>query len=85
MNIMLTSFIATASAFGEGASGKAVSTYFERLKRDPQWNLANSIAENGSGSSPAKNATPKKPRAPKGSSAKKATVSPSVYLPLKHS
>ncbi|EHL01447.1 hypothetical protein M7I_2537 [Glarea lozoyensis 74030] len=64
---------ATASAYGEGASGKAVSTYFERLRRDPQWNLANTIAENGSGSSPAKNATPKKPRAPKGVSAKKAT------------
>jgi hypothetical protein len=68
---MLTSSIATASAYGEGASGKAVSTYFERLKREPHWNLANTIAENGS--SPAKNATPRKPRA-KATPSKKATV-----------
>jgi hypothetical protein len=62
----LTISIAIASSYGEGASGKAVSTYFERAKKDPQWNLANTIAENGAGSGSATKAkaTPRK-RAPK--------------------
>jgi hypothetical protein len=46
---MLTSDTALASACGEGASGKAEATYFERLKREPHCNLANTLAENGSG------------------------------------
>lgn len=62
-------FTATASQFGEGASGKAISTYFERLKKDPHWNLANTLAENG--------ATPKKGggRTPKATPSKKTSVS----------
>jgi hypothetical protein len=58
----LTISIAIASNYGEGASGKAVSTYFERAKKDPQWNLANTIVENGAGSGGATKAkaTPRK-------------------------
>jgi hypothetical protein len=54
---------AIAAQYGEGVTGKAVSTYFERAKKDPQWNRANSIEEN-SGSA-------KKPRAPRTPKAKK--------------
>jgi hypothetical protein len=70
---VLTIFIATAAQYGEGASGKAVSTYFERLKREPHWNLANSIADNNN-SSPVKGASGRKPRAQKTTPAKKPAV-----------
>jgi hypothetical protein len=56
----LTFLTAIASNYGEGASGKAVSTYFERAKKHPQWNLANTIAENGNGGGSAKKGTPRK-------------------------
>lgn len=64
----LTSSVAIASNYGEGTSAKAVSTYFERAKKDPQWNLANTIAENGNGGGSAvkPKATPRKRTPAKG-------------------
>jgi hypothetical protein len=53
-------FTAIAAQYGEGVTGKAVSTYFERAKKDPHWNRANSIEENGGSATKAR-----KPRTPK--------------------
>jgi hypothetical protein len=52
---------AIAAQYGEGVTGKAVSTYFERAKKDSHWNVANSIEENGGANTKA----PRKPRTPK--------------------
>lgn len=49
--------IAIAKEYGEGISGKAVSTYFERARKDPHWNLSNTATENGV--TPTKGRTPK--------------------------
>lgn len=59
-----SSCVAIANSFGEGASGKAVSTYFERLKKDTQWNLANSIADNAANGGSARKATPRARKTP---------------------
>lgn len=56
----MSGVIAIASSYGEGASGKAVSTYFERVKKDNQWNLTNTIAENASNAGSAIKKTPRK-------------------------
>ncbi|KAH8782157.1 hypothetical protein BGZ57DRAFT_926143 [Hyaloscypha finlandica] len=50
-----------AREYGEGVTGKAVSTYFERARKDPNWNRANTTEENGSAQ---KNQTPRKRKAP---------------------
>ncbi|RDL36409.1 uncharacterized protein BP5553_05761 [Venustampulla echinocandica] len=50
---------AIANQYGEGVSGKAVSTYFERARKDPHWNLSNTVTENGG--TPAKSRTPRGP------------------------
>ncbi|KAG9236713.1 hypothetical protein BJ875DRAFT_362080, partial [Amylocarpus encephaloides] len=65
----------TAREYGEGVSGKAVSTYFERAKKDPQWNLTNTIAANLGGASA--KTTPKKrgtPNKRKSTAAKKTAI-----------
>jgi hypothetical protein len=61
--------LAIADKYGEGTTAKAVSTRFERLKKEPEWNLANSLsASNGNGAgangTPAKTKTPRKPKNP---------------------
>ncbi|KAH7389068.1 hypothetical protein BKA64DRAFT_129245 [Cadophora sp. MPI-SDFR-AT-0126] len=40
--------IAIAGQYGDGVTGKAVSTYFERARKEPHWDLTKSAAENGS-------------------------------------
>lgn len=60
---------AVAREYGEGVTGKAVSTYFERAKKDPNWDRSRSAADNKIGTP---KPTPRK-RGPKGS-AKKATT-----------
>jgi hypothetical protein len=62
---LLTFSTAIAREYGEGVTGKAVSTYFERARKEHHWNLANTVEENGSASksTPRKRqqkATPKK-------------------------
>jgi hypothetical protein len=61
-------FTAIAAQYGEGITGKAVSTYLERAKKDPHWNIANSIQENGGAA--------KKPRTPKAKKVQGADESP---------
>ena len=39
---------AIAREYGDGVTGKAVSERFVRLKKEPDWNLNNTEAENGS-------------------------------------
>jgi hypothetical protein len=58
---LLTISTAIAAQYGEGVTGKAVSTYLERAKKDPHWNIANSIEENGGATTKAA----RKPRTPK--------------------
>lgn len=59
-------FTAIAREYGDSVTGKAVSTYFERVKKDPNWQRTDSIptGENG---------TPKKTPVKRGPRAKKAT------------
>jgi hypothetical protein len=40
-------FLAIADKFGEQTTAKAISTRFERYKKEPHWNLTNTISENG--------------------------------------
>jgi hypothetical protein len=68
MEHTLTFSVAIANQYGEGVTGKAVSTYFERARKETHWNLANTLEENGA----APKSTPRK-RAPK-STPKKAPV-----------
>jgi hypothetical protein len=58
--------IAIAREYGDGVTGKAVSERFVRLKREPEWDLSNSVTENGGAkATPRKRATPAKPRSSK--------------------
>ncbi|KAF7944706.1 uncharacterized protein EAE97_005339 [Botrytis byssoidea] len=62
---------ATAEKFGDGATGKAISTRFERMRKEPAWNLHSPPGTNDSLGTPKKaraQRTPKK-------SAKKAAAS----------
>jgi len=55
---------AIAGQFGDGVTGKAVSGYFERARKEPHWDLTKSMAENGSAKkTPVKRATPAKRKA----------------------
>jgi hypothetical protein len=69
-------FTAIAREYGDGVTGKAVSTYFDRAKKDPYWDRTKSVAdirtENG-GTTAVKTSTPRK-RAPKGSAKKAAAM-----------
>ncbi|TGO80595.1 hypothetical protein BELL_0004g00210 [Botrytis elliptica] len=58
--------IATAEKFGDGVTGKAISTRFERMRKEPAWALNSPLGTNDS-----LGTTPKKTRAPR--SAKKST------------
>ncbi|KAH6703270.1 hypothetical protein BKA61DRAFT_419198, partial [Leptodontidium sp. MPI-SDFR-AT-0119] len=55
---------AIAGSYGEGVTGKAVSTYFERARKETHWDLTKTAAENGAGGSakktPAKRTPSKK-------------------------
>ncbi|KAF7887038.1 uncharacterized protein EAF02_003685 [Botrytis sinoallii] len=57
---------ATAEKFGDGVTGKAISTRFERMRKEPAWALNSPLGTNDS-----LGTTPKKARAPR--SAKKST------------
>lgn len=60
-------FTAIAREYGDGVTGKAVSTYFERTRKDPNWQRTDNAylgAENGSA---------KKSPTKRGKGAKKAT------------
>ncbi|PQE06651.1 hypothetical protein CJF31_00009776 [Rutstroemia sp. NJR-2017a BVV2] len=50
----------TAEKFGDGATGKAISTRFERMRKEEAWNL--SISTNSDAAAP--KGTPRKPRTP---------------------
>jgi hypothetical protein len=52
-----------AAQYSEGVTGKPVSTYFERMKKDPSWDIANSMPDDGSALKVAKE--PRTPRAKK--------------------
>ncbi|TVY23941.1 hypothetical protein LHYA1_G007407 [Lachnellula hyalina] len=61
-----------AREYGDGVTGKAVSGYFERVKKEPHWNRNKSVADisiEGTPKTP-KTATPRKraPKAKKGAS-----------------
>jgi hypothetical protein len=62
--LTLSRIIGIADKYGEDVTAKAVSTRFERLKKEPQWQLTNSLSgSNGAsnGNAPAKpKATPRK-------------------------
>ncbi|CZR56747.1 uncharacterized protein PAC_06636 [Phialocephala subalpina] len=45
---------AIAREYGDGVTGKAVSTYFERAKKDPSWQRANNSSPGADGATPAK-------------------------------
>jgi len=60
-------FIAIAGQFGQGASGKAISTRFERMRKEDSWNLAANRGTGGDGAA-SKPQTPRK----RASKAKKA-------------
>lgn len=47
------SFTAIAREYGDGVTGKAVSTYFERARKDPSWQRTDSSSP-GDGATPAK-------------------------------
>ena len=47
-------FIAIAREYGDGVTGKAVSTYFERARKDPNWDRSRSAADIKSEGTPVK-------------------------------
>ncbi|KUJ17355.1 uncharacterized protein LY89DRAFT_52081 [Mollisia scopiformis] len=65
---LLTISTAIAREYGDGVTGKAVSTYFERAHKDPSWQRTNSPSIGGDGNGGPVKKTPVK----RGSRAKKA-------------
>ncbi|TVY90622.1 hypothetical protein LAWI1_G001157 [Lachnellula willkommii] len=59
---------AIAREFGDGVTGKAVSGYFERVKKEPHWDRTKSIADIITEGTP-KTPTPARKRAAKGKKA----------------
>ncbi|TVY48223.1 hypothetical protein LOCC1_G001881 [Lachnellula occidentalis] len=59
-----------AREYGDGVTGKAVSGYFERVKKEPHWDRTKSTADKTIDGNPKtgtpKTPTPRKPRTPKG-------------------
>lgn len=64
--------LATAAAYGQGTTGKAVSTRFERLKKEEPWDLS---INRDPGDAPVAKATPRKrgPTATPGTASAKKT------------
>ncbi|PQE20680.1 hypothetical protein CJF30_00002004 [Rutstroemia sp. NJR-2017a BBW] len=61
----------TAEKFGEGTTGKAISTRFERMRKEEAWNL--SISTNSDAAAAAPKGTPRKPRTPGSGAGRKKT------------